>query len=420
MKKILISVLLFILFALSIGIVNSEPVKRGDINLDGDINSIDFALYKLYLLGGYQINDLTVADLNGDGSANSIDCAFLKMYLLGMISTFPADEIATPTPTFPQTEDALLIPHKSWNCGMPEGIPKPEIGKLVFEADMKLDMVYNLGETPYGKRQVLIVKSGTVEGERIKGTVMSGGFDFQLDISNGVTEVEQILVIKTDDGRYMYIRSAGTGLNQNDLRMVPDIEVPKNGKYGWINNGKYVGRRIVDTAAKTMKIKVYDISGIDLKSYSNNSVTVTKPENIPYQPWDYRKANGERKGNVFITEFVQLGDSQSVGENKNGNRNIIPITGGYVTGSINAKILAAGADYQNLSNSMTIDARYLWQTDDGEIIIVRNGGQFGSLVPTFEVRKDSKYSFLNTNLYLSSDPSMGAGGVTITFYESRK
>ena len=420
MKKILISVLVLILFALSIGIVNSEPVKRGDINSDGDINSIDFALYKLYLLGGYQINDITVADLNGDGSANSIDYGYLKLYLLGRISTFPADEISTPTPTIPQTENALLIPHKSWTCGMPEGIPKPEIGKLVFEVDMKLDMVYNLGETPYGKRQVLVVKSGTVEGERIKGTVMSGGLDFQLDISNGVTEVEQILVIKTDDGRYMYIRSAGTGLNQNDLRMVPDIEVPKNGTYGWINNGKYVGRRIVDTVAKTMKIRVYDISGIDVKNYSDNSVTVTKPENIPYQPWDYRKANGERKGNVFITEFVQLGDSQSVGENKNGNRNIIPITGGYVTGSINAKILAAGADYQNLSNPMTIDARYLWQTDDGEIIIVRNGGQFGSLVPTFEVRKDSKYSFLNTNLYLSSDPSMGAGGVTITFYESRK
>ncbi|AEV68693.1 DUF3237 family protein [Acetivibrio clariflavus] len=420
MKKILISVLVLILFALSIGIVNSEPVKRGDINSDGDINSIDFALYKLYLLGGYQINDITVADLNGDGSANSIDYGYLKLYLLGRISTFPADEISTPTPTIPQTENALLIPHKSWTCGMPEGIPKPEIGKLVFEVDMKLDMVYNLGETPYGKRQVLVVKSGTVEGERIKGTVMSGGLDFQLDISNGVTEVEQILVIKTDDGRYMYIRSAGTGLNQNDLRMVPDIEVPKNGTYGWINNGKYVGRRIVDTVAKTMKIRVYDISGIDVKNYSDNSVTVTKPENIPYQPWDYRKANGERKGNVFITEFVQLGESQSIGENKNGNRNIIPITGGYVTGSINAKILAAGADYQNLSNPMTIDARYLWQTDDGEIIIVRNGGQFGSLVPTFEVRKDSKYSFLNTNLYLSSDPSMGAGGVTITFYESRK
>ena len=69
---------------------------------------------------------------------------------------------------------------------------------------------------------------------------------------------------------------------------------------------------------------------------------------------------------------------------------------------------------------MTIDARYLWQTDDGEIIIVRNAGQFGNLVPTFEVRENSKYSYLNDKLYLSSDPGMGGNGVTITFYESNK
>ena len=420
MKKLLISTPVLLLLVLLSSFVCAASVKRGDINLDGDVNSIDFALYKQYLLGSYRINDLTVADLNGDGSANSIDYGYLKQYLLGRISTFPADEISTPDPTPPQTENAILIPHKSWTCGMPEGIPKPELGKLVFEANMKLDMVYNLGETPYGKRQVLVVKSGTVEGEKIKGSVLSGGLDFQLDISNGVTEIEQILVIQTNDGKYMYIRSAGTGLNQQDIRMVPDIEVPKNGTYSWMNNGKYVGRRVVDTAAKTMKISVYDISGIDVKNNSNNTITISKPSDIPYQPWDYRKAYGERKGNVFITEYVQLGGSQSVGETKNGNRNIIPITGGNVTGSINAKILPAGADYQNLSNPMTIDARYLWQTDDGEIIIVRNAGQFGSLVPTFEVRKDSKYSYLNTNLYLSSDPSMGAGGVTITFYESKK
>jgi hypothetical protein len=91
-----------------------------------------------------------------------------------------------------------------------------------------------------------------------------------------------------------------------------------------------------------------------------------------------------------------------------------------VTGSITAKIIAAGADYQNLSSPMTIDARYLWETNDGEIIIVRNGGQFGSLVPTFEVNVNSKYSYLNQKLYLSSNPTMGAGNFTITFYESTK
>ena len=89
-------------------------------------------------------------------------------------------------------------------------------------------------------------------------------------------------------------------------------------------------------------------------------------------------------------------------------------------GKIEGKVLAAGADYQNLSNPATIDARYLWQTNDGEVIIVRNAGGFGKLAPTFEVREGSKYAYLNEGLYLSSPPGMGQGGVSLTFYESVK
>jgi hypothetical protein len=170
-----------------------------------------------------------------------------------------------------------------------------------------------------------------------------------------------------------------------------------------------------------MKISVFDVSGVNVKADSTNSYTVTEPSDVPDQPWDYRKADpSEKKGSQFITETVSLASSQSVGASKRGNRNVIPITGGSVTGKLTAKILAAGADYQNLSNPATIDARYLWQTNDGEIIIVRNAGQFGALVPIFEVRADSKYSYLNNTLYLSSDPGMAGSGVTITFYESKK
>lgn len=420
MKKVMISAMVLMLMGVISCFAFTASAKPGDLNSDSNIDSLDFALYRQYLLGKNTVSDLTAADLNGDGSADSLDFALFRQYLLGRISSFPVSSNPTPTPSIPQNQDLILIPHNSWTCGMPNGIPKPESGKLVFEANMQLDMVYNVGKTPFGQRQVLVVKGGTIEGEKIKGSVMSGGLDFQLDISNGVTEIEQILVFRTNDGTYIYLRSAGTGVNSSDLRIVPDIEAPRNGNYNWINNGKYVARRVVDTSAKTMKISVYDVSNVSIRPDSSNSITVTKPSNVPYQPWDFRRASGERRGNVFITEFVQLGGSQSLGDTKNGNRNIIPITGGSVSGSLNAKIIAAGADYQNLSNPMTIDARYLWQTDDGEIIIVRNAGQFGNLVPTFEVRENSKYSYLNDKLYLSSDPGMGGNGVTITFYESNK
>ena len=77
-----------------------------------------------------------------------------------------------------------------------------------------------------------------------------------------------------------------------------------------------------------------------------------------------------------------------------------------------------GADYQDLTPPATIDAHYLWQASDGEIIIVRNAGPFGALVPTFEARVDGPYAYLNNGLYLSSNPGMAQGGVGITMYDS--
>ncbi len=42
----------------------------------------------------------------------------------------------------------ILMPHRSWPCGMPEGIPVPEGGVPVFEANIKLDQIYEVGKTP--------------------------------------------------------------------------------------------------------------------------------------------------------------------------------------------------------------------------------------------------------------------------------
>jgi hypothetical protein len=315
----------------------------------------------------------------------------------------------------------ILVPYKSWPCGMPEGIPVPERGVPVFEANMKLDQVYEVGRTPYGQRTVFVIQGGTVSGEKITGSVMPGGLDFQLSFSNGSMEIEEILVLRTSDGKYIYLRIPGTAMDRSDARMVPDFEAPNASSYSWLNSGKYVGRRVLDLAAKTLKISVYEVSGVAAKPDATNSVQVTKPADVLDQPWDYRKATAEEKrGNQLISENVTLGASQSVGATKKGNRNIIPITGGTLSGKITGKVLSGGADYQNLANPATIDARYLWQTGDGEVIIVRNGGSFGLLAPAFEVRVDSKYAWLNKGLYLSSNPGPGSGGVGLTFYESTR
>ena len=77
------------------GTPNTQPtptpgsgVKKGDINGDGEVNSIDYALLKRYLVGMDSTlptpNGYAAADINGDGDINSIDYANLKLILLGM------------------------------------------------------------------------------------------------------------------------------------------------------------------------------------------------------------------------------------------------------------------------------------------------------------------------------------------------
>ena len=316
--------------------------------------------------------------------------------------------------------DKFLVPNNAWPCGMAEGIPVPERGVPVLVATMKLEQMYELGKTPFGQRKVFVIQGGEVSGAKLTGSVLPGGLDFQLNFTNGAMELEQVLVLRTGDGKYIHLRNAGTAANQSDVRMVPDFEAPNSSSYYWLNTGKFAGRRDVDLASKTMKITVYDVSGVAHVPTKANSVPVSKPTDVLDQPWDYRKATaGERRGDPIISENVTLGASQSVGAMKRGNRNIIPITGGTIRGRITGKVLAGGADYQNLTNPMTLDARYLWQASDGEVIIVRNGGSMGLLAPMFEVRMESPYAWLNKGLYLSSNPSMGSGGVGLTFYESQ-
>jgi hypothetical protein len=320
-----------------------------------------------------------------------------------------------------QTTQDVLIPHATWDCGMPEGIPRPEAGTLVFELEIPLERAVAIGRTPYGERRVAVGFEGTVEGPRLSGVVAAGTLDLELTLANEILEIEQVLVLQAADGSFIYVRNAGTGPNAGDVRVVMDFEAPNESAHAWLNTGKFVARRELRAAAKSLHLRVYDVTTVAVGPGNDAGITITKPAGAAPQRWGYRvKEASEQQGEILITENVTLGPSQRVGESKRGNRNIIPITGGTVSGRIAGKVLMGGADYQLLTPPASIDAHYLWETDDGELIIVRNGGGFGALVPTFETRVDGPYAYLNTGSYLSSPPGMGQGGVALTFYESVK
>lgn|GEM_PF-3085717 len=65
----------------------------GDVNSNGEFNSLDFAMMRQFLLGridSFPTEDgLTFADVNKDKSVNSLDFAMMRQFLLGIINEFP-------------------------------------------------------------------------------------------------------------------------------------------------------------------------------------------------------------------------------------------------------------------------------------------------------------------------------------------
>ncbi len=308
------------------------------------------------------------------------------------------------------TTDATIVPDPGWACGMKAGIPPPTSGKLAFTITLDIKAQHEVGKTPYGDRRLLEVSGGTISGDRLQGTVVTGGLEYELTLDNGVVEYQGINVLDTSAGR-IYLRNCGVAADKDSgARIIPDFEAPTSGNNAFLNTGKWVATRTLTTTS--MKLDVYDVSGV---TAGTPVVTITKPQGVPPQPYDCNMTKGNQGSQVF-TENVTLGSSYSINNAKNGSRNIIPITGGTTTGKVAGKILDGGADYQ-LNGSF--DAWYTLAPDDGELIVVRNCGPSGSLIPWFEAPVDGQFAFLNTEAYLSSQPGAGNGGVSITFYDRK-
>lgn len=307
-------------------------------------------------------------------------------------------------------ENSTIVPDPSWTCYMPDGIPPPHLGTVAFTMTFEYSAVHNVGLTKFGNRRQFDIKSGTIKGERIDGTALSGGLDYELTLSNGSIELEQIIILKAGS-THILMRNAGVApAGDKRVRMVLDFEAPNSSSYTWLNTGKFAALRIIDSVAKTIKMEVYDISKATNPA---QRIQIKDPADVVNQTWECVKISGSQGATVF-TESVSLGSSISIGASKRGSRNIIPITGGTMSGKVKGKILSGGADYQ-LSG---LDARYTLAPDDGEFIVVRNCGS-GALVPVFEARVEGPYNYLNENKYLSSQPGMSGGGVSITFYEKK-
>ena len=137
-------------------------------------------------------------------------------------------------------------------CGLvtnAQTYPPKDTPQLEFALQLRVTLgeAFSIANTQHGRRTVIPITGGTFEGPLLKGTILNGGADYQLNAENR-TELEAIYCIKTDDGVYIHVRNRGIIANGKDangkptfyFKAAPQFEAPADSRYGWLNNALFV------------------------------------------------------------------------------------------------------------------------------------------------------------------------------------
>jgi hypothetical protein len=125
----------------------------------------------------------------------------------------------------------------------PDNSPRLE---FAFEELVTLAPAVAPGKTPYGSRNMIPITGGTFEGPGIKGTIIPGGWDWQLVRADRCVDVHADYMLKTDDGVVINVVNNGAlcrpqpGQPPRPVRTSPRFEAPI-GKYDWLGQTAFIG-----------------------------------------------------------------------------------------------------------------------------------------------------------------------------------
>ena len=128
------------------------------------------------------------------------------------------------------------------------GQPAPAAPRLefAFEELVTLGPAIAPGKTPYGARNMVPITGGTFAGPGIRGTILPGGWDWQLVRADGCLDVHADYMLKTDDGVVINVVNngalcrAGSAGPSQPVRTSPRFEAPL-GRYDWLNRTAFIG-----------------------------------------------------------------------------------------------------------------------------------------------------------------------------------
>ena len=113
--------------------------------------------------------------------------------------------------------------------------------EFAFEALVEIQPAVEVGPSSRGTRRYIPITGGTFHGPKIKGVVLPGGADWQLERPDGVLEIDALYSIKADDGPVIVVRNRGIiAPGGAYFRTAPQFEAPK-GPHDWLNRAIFVG-----------------------------------------------------------------------------------------------------------------------------------------------------------------------------------
>lgn len=121
--------------------------------------------------------------------------------------------------------------------------------RLIARLRVSVGEFLEAGEIPAGRRRVIPIGAGTVDGPELFGEVLPLGADWNLVRADGSETVSARYVIRTRDGVLLSVTNEGVITDRPDGRLgitSLKIEAPKDGGYAWLNDAVLVGSLGVD------------------------------------------------------------------------------------------------------------------------------------------------------------------------------
>jgi hypothetical protein len=144
---------------------------------------------------------------------------------------------------------------------VPVVLPRTE---LVWEALVELSPTVDLGDSPLGRRRIVPITGGTFAGPRLRGVVLAGGADRQLVRKDGVTRLEALYEMRTDDGAVITVLNRVT-IDRPEGRApytfsTLEVTAPE-GPHAWLNRLAFVGTlHPLPPERRAVLIRVYNLA----------------------------------------------------------------------------------------------------------------------------------------------------------------